>query len=149
MKAPREPQRRILFASLPALLLVGLVLPVFSAADSAPLARNELYVFPRQGGCGVAALNSPQLAQVRLALASQLVLPSGGSATTDMVRAVLLAEYGSRVTESVTPMGYVKVWNPVLETWEWVCLSASQFEIDFGSEGAIVVDSRDTRAVEG
>ena len=139
-------RRGILFASGPALLVVCMLLPGLPAADGTCGLSNELRTYPLHGGCGFAATSAPNLDGVRLALRNGLSgIPDG--ATTDQVRAALLRTYGSRVTENVTPMAYTFRWDPILQQWVLVCFSASTFEVDFGDEGSIVVESRDTRLV--
>ena len=134
-----------------ALLPVLAVLPIvsFATRTTAPGAvKNELSFYLRNGGCGIAGVSSPALDEVSKAVTARLVYVTEGAKTTDEVREVLVEAYGSRVDEMVTAMHYIRVWDPELQEWVVVCYSASQFEVDFGDGGTIVVDSRDTRLVE-
>lgn len=140
-------RRGILFVSAPGLLAVGLFLSGPSAANSTPESMNELRAHPLHGGCGAASANAPTLEGVRLSLMSELGADQDRAASTDEVRETLRRTYGSRVSENVTPMAYSYRWDPVYQKWVLVCSSASEFQIDFGSEGSIVVESRDTRLV--
>lgn len=135
---------RIVLATITGVLAIGLFVSAISVPDATPQLRsNALRVYPREGGCG-SVVGSSKVAAVDRALASELVTADGEVRTTDLVREALLETYGDQVTESVTAMYYVREWDPIWEEFVWKCVSASEFEIAFGNESPIVVESLDT-----
>jgi hypothetical protein len=114
-----------------------------SIDDQAPTTTNEVLIRPGENGCVVQSVEGPEFTEVRQVVLPQLELDETNATTTANVRRALLERYGSRVTESAVPMHYTWWWNPATHRWEIICVGASQFTIDFGSKGSVVVDSQD------
>ena len=118
-----------------------------SADDPVPTTTNEVVIRPGENGCIVQSVEGPEITEVRQVVLPQLGLDETSATTTANVRMALLERYGSRVTESAIPMHYVWMWDPRLHRWIIVCLSSSEFTIDFGAHGSVVVESQDQTLV--
>ena len=103
---------------------------------------NRISLRPKDGGCVVKAMAGPEMTEVRELLSPRLESPRTDEALTASVRKELLERYGSRVTERAAPPHYM--WVLIDGEWVLVCTtSASEFEVDFGECGSVVVAASD------
>jgi len=138
--------RALLSALLLGLLALAVVPnPGKSAPAAAPLSPSSIPAdtvsvrFER--GNREDTRDSPVLQEVRDLLELPLLQLGPRDSKVDVARYVLVDEYGSLVKETPIEMAYLFVWTG--ERWIVICLGGASFELDFGSDGVVVVEARD------
>ncbi len=134
MKTPRSAGVRGILC-LSALLAIMSV-PRPEPSLDAPEPSSSLEVRLREAGCSVESYLSPRMEEVRVLLAQ---------CAPAMANAMLEQVYAERVT--LTDVEYEYVWVLVNGFWFLQCFERSVFQIDFGSEGTVLVTVREAMPV--
>ena len=118
--------------------------PSSTAVDPPPtllLFDNKVSISLREAARYRLSVSSRPVLEVVSAVSPGLAVLADPSLASATLHDTLSGLYGARLHESTVPMGYALVWDGT--HWVVVCSSVSTFEIDFGSQGTVVVESRD------
>ena len=114
-----------------------------------PVPTGSVSVWHREVGQYRQSADTLMVLQVRALVERALSLSGPGLDTHRRAQVALSARYGERMLVSSAAVAkYVWVWDPVLERWVIVCLSASTLEIDFGRRGTVLVETREEMPVD-
>ena len=88
----------------------------------------------------------PFVSRVRALLTSTLRNPALDLTNAEFVRRTLADQFGARMTETVAPARYV--WVLIEGRWVYWCFVDTEFELDFGRWGHVVVETQDEMPVD-
>ncbi len=113
-------------------------------SDSPP--ADSLVVWHREASQYRVAADLPVVARVRDLVENGIELRSPDLSRAKTTRRVLSEHFGTLMTEVASPPRYV--WVLIDGQWHLVCLSITEFQIDFGRWGHVVVQTTDEMPVD-
>lgn len=111
-----------------------------------PRQSDSIHVWHLEASQYRMAAELPIVARVRDLLDGALQIRSPSMPNAKTVRRALSERLGTRVTEIASPPHYV--WMLIDGEWVLVCLTVTEFRIDFGRWGHVVVETKDEMAVQ-
>lgn len=117
-----------------------------SRIRSNPPLADSVVVWHQEAGQHRLAAELPIVLQVRTLIAGAVEVQSPDGTMAKTVRRTLTERFGTLMTESASPPRYV--WVLIEGQWVLVCLTATEFQVDFGRWGHVVVQATDEMPVD-
>lgn len=108
-------------------------------------AANSVVVWHHEASQHRIAAELPLVARVRAFIEQAIEIQSPELSQATTVREALSEHFGTRMTETASPPHYV--WVRIDGQWVLVCLTVTEFQIDFARWGHVVVQTQDEMPV--
>lgn len=113
-------------------------------SDSLP--ADSVVVWHREASQYRLAADLPVVTRVRNLVESAIEIRSPDLPRAKTARETLSEQFGTLMTEIASPPQYV--WRLINGEWMLVCLTVTEFQIDFGRWGHVVVQTQDQMPVD-
>jgi len=121
------------------LLLVTVLIASSAALPLSPPMETTVAIRTLEGAESSSSLDSPELQEVSLVVGRALSIQNKRDPVEVVLRNALTDEFGTSLSVAAPEVTYHVEWDPELKIFIWVCVNTTNFSVDFGPEGTVLV----------